>query len=59
MCYTLFLQAERQANLTVYVRTWMAPQTGANAIRAVAVRIDPKLIVDRVTTMTEQIDGTC
>ena len=56
MCYTLFLQAERQANLTVYVRTWMTPQTAANEIRASVASVDPKLIVDRVNPMTKQID---
>ncbi len=56
MCYTLLLQAERASNITVYVRTWIAPQTAANEIRAVTASVDPKLIVDRVTTMTEQID---
>jgi len=56
MCYTLLLQAERASNITVYVRTWMAPETAANEIRTATASIDPKLIVDRVTTMTEQID---
>jgi putative ABC transport system permease protein len=54
--YTLFLQAERTAGLTMYVRTWRAPQLAANSIRAAVASIDPKLIVSDVSTMTEQID---
>jgi predicted permease len=54
--YTLFLQAERPSNLTVYVRTWMAPELAANSIRSAVAGIDPKLILSDVSTMTEQID---
>ncbi len=54
--YTLFRQAERTANLTIYVRTWQAPQLAANSIRAATANIDSKLILNDVSTMTEQID---
>jgi putative ABC transport system permease protein len=55
-CYTLFQQAEKPGGLTYYVRTWQTPQSTANAIRAAVADIDTKLIVDGVTTMTDQID---
>jgi predicted permease len=55
-CYTLFQQAERPGGLMYYVRTWQAPDTAANSIRATVARIDPKLIVDGLSTMTDQID---
>jgi putative ABC transport system permease protein len=55
-CYTLFLQAEHQSGLTVYVRTWSAPQLAANSIRAAMANIDSKLILNRVSTLSEKID---
>ena len=55
-CYTLFNQAERPGGLTIYVRTWQAPDGAANSIRAAVAKIDSKLIVDGLSTMTDQID---
>ena len=55
-CYTLFQQAERPSGLTIYVRTWQAPNSAANSIRAAVANIDSKLIVDGLSTMTDQID---
>lgn len=55
-CYTLFNQAERPGGLTIYVRTWQAPGAAANSIRATVANIDNKLIVDGLSTMTDQID---
>jgi len=55
-CYTLFQQGERPTGLTVYVRTWQPPDTAASSIRAAVASIDSKLIVDDLSTMTDQID---
>jgi predicted permease len=55
-CYTLFLQAERPSSLTVYVRTWSSPQLAANSIRAAMADIDSKLILNRVSTLSDKID---
>jgi len=55
-CYTLYLQAEHQSGLTVYVRTWSTPQLAQNSIRAAMADIDSKLILNRVATLTEKID---
>ena len=54
--YILFSQAERTAGLVFYVRTWAAPNTAMNSIRAAIAGIDSKLIVDKVITMRQQID---
>jgi putative ABC transport system permease protein len=54
--YTLFLQTERPANLTVYLRTWRSPQQAANSVRAAVSDIDSKLILNNLVTMSEQID---
>ncbi len=55
-CYMQYLQQSRAVSLTYYVRTWQAPQTAANGIRAAVANIDSKLIVDDVKTMTQAID---
>jgi putative ABC transport system permease protein len=55
-CYTLFQQAEKPTGLAFYLRTWQAPDTAAGSIRAAVARIDPKLIVNGLSTMTNQID---
>lgn len=55
-CYTLFEQAEKPAGLTFDVRTWQEPDTAVNSIRATVASIDPKLILDSVISMREQID---
>ena len=54
--YTLFSQAEKPGGLMYYVRTWQPPQAAANSIRAAIANIDSKLIVGRLTTLTDQID---
>jgi predicted permease len=54
--YTLFSQAEKQAGLTYYVRTWQSPQAAAGNIRAAIANIDAKLIVGNLTTMNDEID---
>jgi predicted permease len=54
--YTLFTQAPKQAGLTLYVRTWQAPDAAANSIRAALSDIDTKLIVGNLRTLTEEID---
>lgn len=57
-CYTLFQQAEKPSGLAFYVRTWEEPDTAAGSIRAAVARIDPKLIVNGLSTMTTQIDDS-
>ena len=54
--YTLFEQEERPDGLRYYVRTYQPPEAAANEIRAAIGKIDPKLIVDNVITMRDQID---
>lgn len=56
--YTPFTQADRPSGLTYYIRTWHPSETAANSIRAAVARIDPKLIVGRLRTMTADIDDT-
>lgn len=55
-CYTLFQQQERPTGLMVYVRTWQTPASAASSIRAAVATVDSKLIVDRLATLTDQID---
>jgi putative ABC transport system permease protein len=55
-CYTLFQQEQRPSGLTIYVRTWQAPDAAANSIRVAVAAIDSKHIVDGLSTMTDQID---
>jgi putative ABC transport system permease protein len=55
-CYTSYLQGGKAVGLTYYVRTWQAPQTAANSIRAAVANIDSKLIVRNVKTMSQAID---
>jgi putative ABC transport system permease protein len=55
-CYMHYLQMARAVGLTYYVRTWQAPQTAANGIRAAVGNIDSKLIVDDVKPMAKAID---
>ncbi|KAA6459686.1 ABC transporter permease [Acidobacteria bacterium AB60] len=56
ICYTLFVQAEKPGSLMVYTRTGMEPKLAAGSIRAALKEIDARLIVNKVTTMTEEID---
>jgi putative ABC transport system permease protein len=55
-CYMHYLQQSRATGLTYYVRTWQAPQTAANGIRAAVANIDSKLIVKDIKPMTQAID---
>jgi len=55
-CYELFTQADRPGALTFYVRTGQQPTTAANSIRAAIGNIDPKLVVEDLITMQQQID---
>jgi putative ABC transport system permease protein len=57
-CYTLFQQAPKPTGLSFYVRTWQAPDAAAGSIRAAVARIDPKLIVSGLGSMTLQIDDS-
>lgn len=54
--YTLFQQGDRPTGLTFYVRTWQPTDAIANSIRAAVSAIDSKLIVNDLSTMTDQID---
>jgi putative ABC transport system permease protein len=54
--YRPFVQDPRANNLMFYVRTEQAPSLVENAIRAALHGIDPKLVVDSMRTMDEQID---
>jgi putative ABC transport system permease protein len=55
-CYMHYLQMSRVVGLIYYVRTWQAPETAANGIRAAVAKVDPKLIVNNVRTMSRSID---
>ena len=55
-CYVLFTQAPKPTALTFYVRTWAAPESAANAIRAAISQIDTKLVVGDLSTMNDNID---
>ena len=54
--YVLFSQAEKPTRLRFYVRTWAAPEAAANEIREAIARIDGKLVVGDLGTMSETID---
>jgi putative ABC transport system permease protein len=54
--YRPFVQDPRANDLMFYVRTEQAPSLVENAIRAALHGIDPKLVVDSMRTMDEQID---
>ena len=54
--YRSFVQDPRANDLMFYVRTEQAPSLVENAIRAALHGIDPKLVVDSMRTMDEQID---
>ncbi|HTD56656.1 MAG TPA: FtsX-like permease family protein, partial [Silvibacterium sp.] len=57
-CYMSYLQTGKAVGLTYYVRTWQAPQTAANSIRAAVANIDSKLIVSNVGTMRQAIEDS-
>lgn len=54
--YRPFAQFENPVSLSIYVRTWQAPEATSNAIRMAVQNIDSKLIVDDLRTMQSQID---
>jgi putative ABC transport system permease protein len=54
--YRPFVQVEKPAALTFYVRTWQPPDAAAGSIRAAIANIDSKLIVHDLTTLSTQID---
>jgi putative ABC transport system permease protein len=57
-CYMSYLQMRRSVGLKYYVRTWQAPQSAATGICAAVANIDPKLIVNDIRPMTQDIDGS-
>lgn len=57
-CYIPFAQGDRPTGLRFYVRTWQAPDTAANSIRAAIANLDSKLIVSDMSTMTQEIDDS-
>ena len=54
--YRPYGQAPRADDLEFYVRTAQAPETAENSIRAALHGLDPKLVIDSMKTMDEQID---
>jgi predicted lysophospholipase L1 biosynthesis ABC-type transport system permease subunit len=56
--YRPFVQAEKPAGLTFYVRTWQPPSAAAASIRAAVGNLDSKLIVHDLTTLGTIIDDT-
>jgi predicted permease len=56
--YRPFVQAEKPAALTFYVRTWQPPSAAAASIRAAVGNLDSKLIVHDLTTLGTIIDDT-
>ena len=56
--YRPFVQAEKPAALTFYVRTWQPQESAAASIRSAVANVDSKLIVHDLTTLTTQIDDT-
>jgi putative ABC transport system permease protein len=57
-CYMSYLQMSRPVGLTYYVRTWQVPQSASQSIRAAIANIDPKLIVNDVRPMSQDIDNS-
>ncbi len=57
-CYMSYLQMSRPVGLKYYVRTWQSPQTAAAGIRATVANIDPRLIVNNIYTMTQDIEDS-
>jgi putative ABC transport system permease protein len=56
--YRPFVQVEKPAALTFYVRTWQPPSAAAASIRAAVGNLDSKLIVHDLTTLSIQIDDS-
>jgi len=56
--YRPFVQTEKPAALTFYVRTWQPPSAAAASIRAAVGNLDSKLIVHDLTTLGTIIDDT-
>jgi len=56
--YTPIFQEAEPNSVAVYIRTLQAPETAASSVRAAVVRIDSKLVVDSLQSMTSEIDTT-
>jgi putative ABC transport system permease protein len=56
--YSPFVQAEKPAALTFYVRTWQLQDSAAASIRSAVANVDSKLIVHDLTTLSTEIDDT-
>jgi predicted permease len=56
--YRPFIQAEKPAALTFYIRTWQPQDSAAATIRSAVANVDSKLIVHDLTTLSTQIDDT-
>ena len=54
--YRPYLQLDHPGGLRIYALTGQAPEAVESAIRDRIHRSDPKLVVDDIRTMTEQID---
>ena len=58
MVYRPYFQLKNSVGLTFYALTAQEPAAAESAIRERIHRLDPKLVVDNVRTMDEQIDMT-
>ena len=56
--YSPFIQADKPAALTYYIRTWQPQDSAAASIRSAIANVDSKLIVHDLTTLNTQIDDT-
>jgi putative ABC transport system permease protein len=54
--YRPYLQEVHPSGMQLYVRTGQAPEAVESSIRETVHRLDPKLVVDGMRTMQEQID---
>jgi putative ABC transport system permease protein len=57
-CFVPFTQAEKSTGLRFYVRTWQVPDAADNSVRAAIANLDPKLIVNHLSTMKDEIDDS-
>jgi ABC-type antimicrobial peptide transport system permease subunit len=56
--YSPFIQADKPAALTYYIRTWQPQDSAGAGIRSAIANLDSKLIVHDLTTLNTQIDDT-
>jgi putative ABC transport system permease protein len=54
--YTPYLQVQRPRPITLYVRTWQAPENAEATIRQAMQALDSNLVLNNFRTMQEQID---